>query len=241
MLFNHRSNRRSDLYAENMHYLEKTKRKIVQKSGSEATNDSALSWRKKVCNTIGGFRVEVKVSFLFEDQTTFLDQTIVFLGRTAAKAKPILKPSSTSNPNSIPMKGRRWIDIEVQLSKDQSCYQMSKFINNLLRHREVGREEDAGVLYDKIIDKCKEKLDSKYWPNEVQQDLKMAPHWSAQKWIDVLGKGGQKKRFQQCLKPNEPDRLLYLRAFGKDNTSKDPFSQCEQLQGITRNSHTCEK
>ena len=34
---------------------------------------------------------------------------------------------------------------------------MSKFISNLLRHREVGREEDAGVLDDKIIDKCKEK------------------------------------------------------------------------------------
>ena len=44
MLFHHRKNRRSDLYAENMHYLE-TKRKIVQKDGSEATNDSALSWR----------------------------------------------------------------------------------------------------------------------------------------------------------------------------------------------------
>ena len=27
----------------------------------------------------------------------------------------------------------------------------------------------------------------------------------------------------------------------KDNTSKDPFSQCEQLQRITRNSHTSEK
>ena len=29
--------------------------------------------------------------------------------------------------------------------------------------------------------------------------------------------------------------------YWKDNTSKDPFSQCEQLQGITRNSHTGEK
>ena len=27
----------------------------------------------------------------------------------------------------------------------------------------------------------------------------------------------------------------------KDNTSKDPFSQCEQLQGIARNSHAGEK
>ena len=56
------------------------------------------------------------------------------------------------------MKGRRWIDIEVQKSEDQSCYQMSKFITNLLRHREVGRDEDPGVPYDKIIEKCIEKL-----------------------------------------------------------------------------------
>ena len=25
-------------------------------------------------------------------------------------------------------------------------------------------------------------------PNEVKQDLKMAPHWSAQKWINVLAR-----------------------------------------------------
>ena len=78
----------------------------------------------------------------------------------------------------------------------------------------VGKKR-AGGPYDRIIEKCKEKLskDSRYWPNEVKQDLKMAPHWSAQKWMVVLAKGGgQKKRFQYCLKPNEPERLLCLRA-----------------------------
>ena len=41
----------------------------------------------------------------------------------------------------------------------------------------------------------------------------MAPYWSAGKWIDVLSKGGgQKKRFQYCLKPNCPEKLLYFRA-----------------------------
>ena len=41
----------------------------------------------------------------------------------------------------------------------------------------------------------------------------MAPHWSAEKWTDVLSKGGgQKKRFQYCLKPDHPQKLLYLRA-----------------------------
>ena len=66
-----------------------------------------------------------------------------------------------------------------------------------------------------IAEKGKEILseDSGYWSKEEKQNLKMAPHWSAQKWIDVLSKGGgQKKRFQYCLKPDDPGRLLYLRA-----------------------------
>ena len=182
----------------------------------------------KVCKTIGGYSAEVRVPSLFEDQTTSWFKIVSGVekyvteampkqegeeasGRPAAKAKPFLKLTSTS----IAMKDRRWIDIEVQKSKDQSCYQMSKFISDLLRHREVGREEDAGVPHDRIIAKCKEKLseDPRYWPNEVKQDLKMAPHWSAQKWTDVLSKGGgEKKRFQYCLKPDDPGRLLHLRA-----------------------------
>ena len=35
-------------------------------------------------------------------------------GRPAAKAKPKLKPASTSNPNFIPMKDRGWIDIDFE-------------------------------------------------------------------------------------------------------------------------------
>ena len=36
---------------------------------------------------------------------------------------------------------------------------------------------------------------------------------AADKWIDVLSKGGgQKKRFQYGLKPNCPEKLMYLRA-----------------------------
>ena len=43
--------------------------------------------------------------------------------------------------------------------------------------------------------------------------LYTAPYWLANNWKDVLAKGGgNKKRFQCCLKPNYPDRLLYLRA-----------------------------
>ena len=75
-----------------------------------------------------------------------------------------VKPSSTSNPNFIPTRERKSIDIEVQKSRDHYCFQMSKCITQLLRHKEVGREEDAGVPYDKIVEKCKEALseDSRY-------------------------------------------------------------------------------
>ena len=45
------------------------------------------------------------------------------------------------------------------------------------------------------------------------KNKKMAPYWSADTWIDVLAKGdGQKKRFQYCLKPNCPEKLVYFGA-----------------------------
>ena len=51
----------------------------------------------------------------------------------------------------------------------------------------------------------------------------MVPHWSAEKWIDALSKGGgQKKRFQYCLKPNCPEKLLYFRAI--EGHSEKPYS-----------------
>ena len=57
----------------------------------------------------------------------------------------------------------------MQTSKDLCCFQMSKFITQLLRHKEVGREEDAGVAYDRIVEKCKEvpSKDSRYGSDEI--------------------------------------------------------------------------
>ena len=96
-------------------------------------------------------------------------------GKPAAKARPILKPSSTSNWNFIPMGQRKWIDIEVKRSEDPYCFQMSKFMTQLLRHKEVGREEDAGVPYSRIVDKCKEVLsdDSRCWSDGITENLGM--------------------------------------------------------------------
>ena len=47
----------------------------------------------------------------------------------------------------------------------------------------------------------------------MKKDFVNAPHWSIEKWISVLAKGGgQKKRFQYCLNVNYPHQFLYLRA-----------------------------
>ena len=45
----------------------------------------------------------------------------------------------------------------------------------------------------------------------MEKDFVNAPHWSIQKWMSVLAKGGgQKKRFQYCLYPNYPHQFLHL-------------------------------
>ena len=79
-------------------------------------------------------------------------------GKSAAKARPILKPSSTSGWDFIFIGQRQWIDIETQESNDPYFLQVSKFITRLLGHsQEVYREADGAVHYDQVIDECKKK------------------------------------------------------------------------------------
>ena len=175
-------------YVENMHNFDKKNiTGMLQKDRSEVTKDLVLSWRVMVCKAIGGYNVEVKVPSLHEDQTNswvkivsgiekYVREAMPTQGeeekvwvKPAAKAKPTLKPASACNPNSFPIKERKWIDFAVQNSKIQSYFQMSKFITNLLRHQDIGREEDAAVPYERIIEECKEKLsgESRYWKNRT--------------------------------------------------------------------------
>ena len=76
----------------------------------------------------------------------------------------------------------------------------------------VGRDGDARVSHRRIIEECRNVLseDSKYWTEETRQRLLTAPYWSANKWIEVLAKGGGNKiRFQYCLKPDDPDSCTF--------------------------------
>ena len=64
-------------------------------------------------------------------------------GKPAAKARPILKPSSTSGWVFTPIDQRQWIDIETQESNDPPVFKC--------------READGAVLYDQVIDECQKK------------------------------------------------------------------------------------
>ena len=54
-----------------------------------------------------------------------------------------------------------------------------------------------------------------------------APHWSIEKWISVLTKGGgQKNIFHYCLNLNYPHQFLYLRAIqGHSGSTINPALQ----------------
>ena len=81
--------------------------------------------------------------------------------------------------------------------------------------KKVYREADGGVHYDQVIDDCKKAQSDNtgYWSDEMKKDFVNAPHWSIEKWVSVLAKGGgQKKRFQYCLNPNYTQKFMYLRA-----------------------------
>ena len=115
-------------------------------------------------------------------------------GKPAAKARPMLKPSSASGWDFTPVEQRQWIDNETQESKDPHCFQVSKFITRLLRHsKQVNREADGAVHYDQVIEECKRKLsdDTGSWSDEMKQQFANVPFWSIDKWKSVLAKGGR--------------------------------------------------
>ena len=110
MLFRHQEEKKINPYAENIRCLE-TKKELVSKGGSKAMYDLVLVSDIKVCNDNGRYSIEIQVQSLFQDQTVswirivngidkFVREAMPIQeekkasGKPAAKARPILKPSS---------------------------------------------------------------------------------------------------------------------------------------------------
>ena len=75
--------------------------------------------------------------------------------------------------------------------------------NSSQHSQEVWREPDWAVHHDQVVDECnrKQSSDTGYWSDEMKEDFVNAPHWSIEKWISVLAKGGgrTKKRVSILL------------------------------------------
>ena len=141
----------------------------------------------------------------------------VIAARSKAKAKP--QPRDFAGTTTIPLRERRWIDIEPS-KQDLESYNLSKKVINLLRHNQkLHREQDGAILFYKI----------KFHPRDH--------HSQTQNWSDDRGKaclaagGGSKRRYHYCS--DYLGSVIYLRALHGHSGSNliDPALQDNVLIG----------
>ena len=183
---------------------------------------------RQVCNQYGRYSIEVQVQSVIQDQTVSWIRIVNVIDKfvreampiqeeekgswkPAAKARPILKPSSTSGWDFTPVEQDNGLTLKHRNPRLLIVFQMSKFITRSLSHsQKVYREEDGGVHYDQVIDECKKKQfdNTEYWSVEMNKEFVNAPHWSIEK-IDISsGKRWRTKEKVSML--SEPIILINL-------------------------------
>ena len=116
-----------------------------------------------------------------------------FAVRSKAKAKP-QRREPVDLPSIIPMKERKWIDIEPG-NYSLSAYEISKNVINLLRHSQtVQREDDGAVQFWRI-------------KNYLRNQFPQVQYWSDDRWkLCLAAGGGAKRRYwyfrNNCLSPS---------------------------------------
>ena len=132
----------------------------------------------KVCFQQGRYGVDIMIESLFRDRTVSWVRIVngfneyetetseeIFVesvghgctGKLVAKAFPRPKPTLTLSPVSIPLRERKWTDIEPG-KFGQGCFEVSKFIIRSLRHDEsVPRGDDGAVRFDDLTEKFEVK------------------------------------------------------------------------------------
>ena len=145
---------------------------------------------RKVCHREDQYTVEVLVKSLFQDNTVswvrivngvdkYVTESMltkeeedIASGKSIAKARPRQKPTVTLTPVSIPVRERRWTDIETQRSNHQKCFEASKAVVRLLRHDQtIHRDTDGAIQYNDIIEGCIKKMvdGAAQWPYQLWQ------------------------------------------------------------------------
>ena len=123
----------------------------------------------KGCFHQGRYGIEVMIESLFRDRTVswvrivngthkYLTETSETIslehrvtGKPVVKARPQLKSAVTLSPFPIPIRERKWIDINPERFCED-CFIVSKAMIRLLRHDpSIPREDDVAVRFDDII------------------------------------------------------------------------------------------
>ena len=143
--------------------------------------------------------------------------TSVVAARSKAKAKP--QPRELAGTTTIPLRERRWIDIEPS-KQNLASYDISKKVINLLRHNQTLHREHDGAL-----EFCKIKFHLRDHHSQIQ-------NWSDDRWKACLAAGGgSKRRYQYCS--DNLGTIIYLRALQGYSGSNliDPALQDNVLIG----------
>ena len=119
-----------------------------------------------------------------------------FACRSKAKAKPQRREPVDYSPSIIPMKERKWIDIEPG-NYSLFAYEVSKKVIHLFENsQKVQREEDGAFHFWRI-------------KNFSSESIPQIPHWSDGRWKACLAARGAKNRFQYC--PDVSGAIVYFR------------------------------
>ena len=123
--------------------------------------------------------------------------TSVVAAKSKAKAKP--QPREFAGTTTIPLREKRWVDIEPS-KQDLDSYFLSKKVINLLRHNQtLYREEDGAIEF------CKIKFHLRDHHSQIQ-------NWSDDRWKACLAAGGgSKRKHQYCF--DNLGTIIYVRAF----------------------------
>ena len=184
--------------------------------------DSSHSWARISFGTVEYVTesIEDNTENLADPQEEQIPRTStsVVAARSKAKAKP--QPRELAGTTAtIPVHGRRWIDIEPS-KQDLASYDLSKKVINLPRHNHtLQREEDGAIEF------CKIKFHRRNHHSQIQ-------NWSDDRWKACLAEGGGSKRRYQCCTDNL-GAILYLQALQGHSGSNliDPTLQDNVLIG----------
>ena len=167
------------------------------------------------------YSIEIQVRSLFQDRTaswvrivngveryvnetteTMEDEEHEALGKLIAKARPRMKSTITLTPVSVPLRERKWVDVDPG-SYDHECHVIPKAMIRLLRHDQIiPRETEGAIKYEDIVEE---------FNNKKKKKFEGASQWSLNDWISILAKGGAKKRFQLFLNPNSSRHISCFR------------------------------